>query len=329
MMTKQLKSTSPFSQHAMFVCVLSTSLLLASCGSDKPGSKQSGQSIVRVNSEEITVHQINDSLQKSQVDPASKDQAAKKIVENLIERSLLVQAAMDQKLDRNPQVMTAIENSKQQILAQAYLQSKVSNVAEPTDAEILKYRDENKNVFANRKLYAMEQLSFPIDASLIKSLEKLSDEATSLDQVIAWLNDKGIQFSRDKKVLAAENLPKKLLDKMSAMQNNELIFVNGKNSVMVGRLLETKLQPISVEDSKPLIKQALVNVKKAEAAKAEMERLKQSANIVYLDERYNPATNSPTKASEAVADEVKTEPKEPTSKEDKIAEQVEKGLSGL
>jgi len=325
-------SVSRFNNNKTIKMAVAISVLaaLTACGDDKNKGGKAGQSIVSVNDEEITVHQVNSALQRTQIDPKQKDQAAKQIVKSLIDQEILVQAAMNDKLDRNPQVMTAIEESKQQILAKAYLQSKLANITKPTDSEITAYHDQHPNIFSNRKLYAMEEVTFTIDQEKLRPLEELSNTAKTTEEVIAWLTENQIKFSIGKKVHAAESLPMKLLDKMSAMQVNELIFVNGPGQVVVGKLLETRTQPIPLADAKPLIERAIMNEKQQQAAQAEMERLTKSAKIVYLDKNYDlSATHN---AASSIKPEVKTEEKSDSKTEQvekKVEDHIEKGLSGL
>lgn len=297
--------------------------MLAGCGNDEKTHSQSGQSIVRVNDTEITVHQVNDVLQRSKVDANKKNEASKKIVGSLIDQTLLVEAAKDMKLDRNPNVMTAIEAAKKKLLAQAYIQQKVSSLSKPTGAEIQQYHQDNPDVFANRKVYAMDEVAFKIDDALFSSLEALSENAKSISEVINWLETNSVKFKRSKAVHTAERLPKKLLEKMSKLTKGELIFVNSPEKVIVGQLIDTRKQPVSLAQSKQLIEMALMNKKRQEAAKAELERLRKQANIVYLDEQY--------KAGVPAAVAEKAEPavdnKEPDG--DEISSQIEKGLSGL
>lgn len=310
-----------------WMLILPVLTLLSGCGGEGK-APQIGQSIVSVNGAEITVHQVNSQLQSKKIDPKQKDQISKQLVKSLIDRELLVQAAKDEKLDRNPNVMSAIQESKMKILAQAYMQSKVAKVAKPTEAEIQAFRSKNANVFENRKLYAMEEVSFVVSNDLVKDLEILSNSAKTLEEVVAWLNAKSIKFTRAKAVHAAEKLPKKLLDKMSSMVKGELVFINGPGKIVVGKLLETKLQPISVKDAKPLIERALTNQKQQAAAAKELMRLKGLAEIVYLDPSYE-VKNSVVEAESSATTEVDPTENLADQAESKIADHVEKGLSGL
>ncbi len=305
-----------------FAITLIAILGLAACDKDSDSHAKSGQSIVRVNDTEITVHQVNAVLQTTKVEADKKLQTSQTIVSGLIDQALLVEAAKDMKLDRNPNVMTAIEAAKKKILAQAYIQNKVANLAQPTDAEVQQYLKENPNVFENRKIYAMDELAFSVKPEQFKSLEALSDVAKSLDEVISWLNQNKVEFSRKKAIHTAERLPKKLLDKMSALSKGELIFVNSPDKVVVGQLIDTRKQPVTLEQSKPLIEMALINQKRQKAAKREMDRLKKQAKIEFLDPKYD--SQVATVVTEPIKEEAGAKPGE-----DDINAQIEKGLSGL
>ncbi len=307
--------------------------VLAACSKGEE-TKKSSQSIVRVNDAEITIHQVNNELQRANVNPKQKELAEKQIVKNLVDREILVQQSIKESLDRNPMVMSAIENSRLQILAQAYLENKVSKIPKPTESEILDYRAKNPDIFENRKLYAMEELAFSIDPTLLKELEALSNTAKTLEEVTAWLDSHQIKFGRTKAVHAAETLPMVLLSKISKMASGEVIFINGPNKVVVAKLLETKSQPISLNDSKPLIERVLMNQKQKKAAEDEMNSLRKSAKIEYLDKKYElkesdmaakatPAQDLPSTESEIPKNEV------PAKAQEKLKESMEKGLSGM
>jgi EpsD family peptidyl-prolyl cis-trans isomerase len=69
------------------------------------------------------VHQINSAIARSNDIPSEQaKQAAAQTLERIIDQELLVQKALKDKLDRDPQVMQSIEDAKQQILARAYIE---------------------------------------------------------------------------------------------------------------------------------------------------------------------------------------------------------------
>ncbi|MFC7652968.1 SurA N-terminal domain-containing protein [Pseudoduganella danionis] len=99
-------------------------LLLVAAGLSACGNKESkpGQALVRVNGEEITVSQLNEELQRANVQAPQQEAASKQLIESLVDRQLLVNEAVQDKLDRDPKVVQAIERAKALIIAQSYLQ---------------------------------------------------------------------------------------------------------------------------------------------------------------------------------------------------------------
>lgn len=317
--------------------VLTIPLSLLACGSgDNATSKKNGQSIVRVNDEEITVHQVNFQMQRMNVNEKNKEAISKQVVNNLVERQILVQQAMKAELDKNPQIMQALEESKMQLLARAYLESKMSGLAKPTDSEITDYRNKHPELFENRKLYAIEEMTFVVAPNLNAELEKLSDTAKSLEDVSAWLDANQIKFNRNKSVRAAEAIPGPLLLKISQLNIGELLFVRGPNNIAVAKVLETKAQPVGVTESKPIIERIIMTEKQRAAASQEMERLRKASKIEFLDKKFE--STAQASAGNVVSGEYEKNtsgqsesPTEPTQKKDgaKVDSAVEKGLSGL
>jgi len=335
--TKRLFAT-PFGQVTKVVLMLAILGFMTSCGK-KNGEEKASQSIIRVNDDEITVHQLNDELQRAHIQPGQQEEAGKQIAQRLLDRQILVQEALKAKLDRNPRVMQAVENAKMQILAQAYLEDKVSSLAKPTEAEITDYRTKNPNIFANRKVYVMDELAFAVEANNAQELQTLSDSAKTLENVTQWLGAHQIKYARTQAAHAAESLPPELLNKLSKMVVGDLIFINSNGRIVVGRINEIKDLPISESDSKPLIERILSGQKRKQMAEAELARLRGAAKIEYIDKKYAAiaGTNASTPAAKPEEQEKQIPTTEPTNPADvakspgngKVESHIEKGLSGL
>lgn len=317
---------------AKVALVIAVAGLLISCGDKKGATEKAGQSIVRVNGDEITIHQLNNELQRANVQPAQQDVASKQLTKALVDRQILVQQALKDKLDRNPNVMQAIESAKTQILAQAYLEGKVAAIPAPNATEVNEYRVQHPEIFANRKIYVMEELSFLADASVKSELEALSNTAKTLDEVTQWLDTKQIKYGRANSAHAAESVPKQLLGKFSQMAIGDLIFINANGRTMVGRMVEVKNVPISETDAKPLIERILVSQKRKEAAEAELTRLRGLAKIEYLNEKFAPSAGTEPAAAQPPVTAPMVEDKAASPEKgasDNLDKSIEKGLSGL
>jgi EpsD family peptidyl-prolyl cis-trans isomerase len=281
--------------------------ILGSCGKKSDDAKTS-QSIVRVNGDEITVLQVNNELRRANVQPAQQTEAEKQITQKLVDRQMFVQEALKVKLDRNPRVMQAIEHAKMQLLAEAYLENKVAAIAKPTKAEIENYREKHAEIFANRKIFVLEELTFKIEAGQADKLNALSNSAKSLEDVTNWLDEHLIKFDRSQASHASETLPSDLLVKLNRMVKGDVIFINANGRTAAGRLVDVTSAPISKSDSTSIIEHILTNQKYQQTVESEIARLRRASTIEYINQKFKPAE---------VNNNVKAE------------NHIEKGLSGL
>lgn len=330
-------TTTPLSRMGKFALILLMLGLIASCGK-KNGDEKTSQSIVRVNGDEITIHQLNNELQRANVQPSQQEAAGKQITQKLVDRQILVQEALKNKLDRNPRVMDTIENAKLQILAQAYLEDKVSSIAKPTEAEIADYHAKHTDIFANRKVYVMDEVVFAVGADKVAELQSFSNSAKTMDDVNKWLDANQIKSARTQTAHAAETLPPELLSKLSKMAVGDLIFVNANGRTIAGRMVEIKEVPISEVDSKPLIERILTAQKRKQAAEAEMTRLRSAAKIEYINKKFELSDDASsaqqvskpiTPANPAVAEPSKPADASKPAGDGKVQGHIEKGISGL
>ena len=74
---------------SLLVLVVATGI--SACGNKE---QKAGQSLVRVNGEEITVLQINDELKRAGVQAEQQEAATKQLLESLIDRQLILAEAL-------------------------------------------------------------------------------------------------------------------------------------------------------------------------------------------------------------------------------------------
>src|SRR5512146_2004707 len=101
------------------IYLLGVALGLAACGS-KDVEKPASQIAAKVNSGEISVHQLNYVLTRTGASSASPEAAPKirrEVLDKLVDQELAVEQALEKKLDRSPEVVMAIESARREILA--------------------------------------------------------------------------------------------------------------------------------------------------------------------------------------------------------------------
>lgn len=292
---------------------------LSGCG-DKGHDAKASQSLVSVNGKEITVHQLNEELARANVQAAQKDAASKQILNALIDRQLLEQAALKAKVDRDPNVMQAIERAKSQIVAQAYLQSKVANISKPGKAEVEAFYKENPAVFSDRKMVEMEQLL--IETKFINDEFKAAlGNFKTLQEVSAWLDAKGIQYDRGEVSRSVAELPPQISERLKDARKGQLFVIGMGPRTMLVLMDAIKESPVSLSDATPQIEQVLLNKKRKEAGENEIKQLRDQAKIEYL----SPEVADNSTAQKPAGDSGKAAPSQQKSASDDIASGV-KGL---
>ncbi|MBB3119600.1 EpsD family peptidyl-prolyl cis-trans isomerase [Pseudoduganella violacea] len=291
---------------------------LSACGSKE---KKAGQALASVNGEEITVLQLNEELQRAGVQAAQQEEASKQLLEALIDRQLLQNEAQKEKIDRDPKVQQAIERAKALIVAQAYMQKRVGNIARPTKEEVEAYFKQHPEFFANRKAFDLRQLVIASE-DMNDELKAAMDQAKSLDEVAAWMDGHKVKYARAQVVRSSADLPPELSGKLLAMPKGQLFIIREGARTMLMAIADTKEAPVTLDVASQQIEQFLFNKKNKEAADAEVKRLRTSAKIEYLGKQKAPAAApaAPLAAPAAA---------EGAAAADPLGSSAERGVAGL
>jgi EpsD family peptidyl-prolyl cis-trans isomerase len=268
-------------------------VLLAGCGKQNASSTSSPLA-ARVNGDEISEQQVNQvTARLGQVAPEQALAASKQAVEQLIDQQLLVQKAVETKLDRDPEVMNKLEAARRQILAQAFVEKLVTSGAPKVAAEeIRKFYDARPELFGERRVYRIQELAVKVTPEQLPALREQVASAKGLDEIAAWLRSGNIPFNPNAAVRAAEQLPLGALPRLSKMKDGEIILMQNQGQATVLQLAASQLAPMTVEEATPQIEAYLLNQKKADMTVAEVKQLRQSAKLAY-EGRFAEAATAP------------------------------------
>jgi EpsD family peptidyl-prolyl cis-trans isomerase len=284
----------------LLAAALPLCLSLVACGAGDE-KKVASQVAVKVNADEITVHQVNAVLARAQ-DIAAEDpaQAKRAALERLIGQELARQQAIVKKLDRSPEVVQAIEAARAEILARAYLQQVGAGHASPTAEDVKKYYAEHPELFAERRLYALEEVSFAPRAQLAEDLRAQVAGAATLQEVADWLKKQRVRVAYTRGSRAAEQIPLDLLPVLKEMKDGEMRLVEHGGRMHVIRLAASKVAPMDEATARPRIERFLANQRAGELMTEEMKRLRSHARIEYVGEF---AGEAPRQADAKAAEE--------------------------
>ena len=308
---------SPLARHAVAIVSLFGLISLAGCGEEK---KAATQVAAKVNQEEISVHQINNVLSRSgNLPPEQVKLASRQVLERLVDQELLVQKAVEKKLDRDPKAMQAIEAARRDILARFYMESVTSAAAKPTPAEIGEFYSKRPELFAERRLYSLQEMSIAANpAELLPRLQEQMAKAKNLGDIASWLKSQNIPFAGNATTKAAEQLPLELLPRFHQMKDGQIAVLPTKDGLQVVQLLASRAAPMDLKAATPYVEQFLMNQKKGEVSNREIKQLREQARIEFVGEFAK--TDAPVAVvAKPVAD--KPVDKSPTA--------MEKGVAGL
>jgi EpsD family peptidyl-prolyl cis-trans isomerase len=264
-------------------------LALVACGDDEPKSTQVA---AKVNGDEITVHQINQAMQRmGNLNEAQVPQAQKQILDRLVDQQLLVQQAVDKKLDRDPRVVQSVEAARRQILAQAYVEQVMGTAAKAADDQVNEFYNAHPELFTERRVYRFTQMAIgaPADRhaeihARLEELDQQADKQRILPQMADWLKARDIQFRVTQATQAAEQLPLESLPKYHKMNVGDLMFTATPQGVVVSQLTASQSQPLDQAQARPFIEQFLQNRARLKLSEDEMKRLRAAAKIEYVGE---------------------------------------------
>jgi len=306
------------------VCVVPLLLAIAvAAGCGKTEDKKAATQVAAiVNSDEITVHQVNGILTRQNVDPEAAAQAKRQILESLIDQQLARQQAIEKKLDRSSNTLQALEAAKNEILARSYLEQIALAQPKPTADEVRNYYAEHPELFAQRRLFNLEEIAAQSSAGLGAQLKEVASKARSLPEIADWLKSRQIKFAENRGVRAAEQIPLESLPRLQAMKNGEIRVIESGNSLTVVRVVATVSQPVDEKTALPRIQQFLFNQRSRVAIANEMKQLRGKSKIEYVGEFAGAATAAPAAAT-SPADA------EPPKPDQAPALDLEKGIRGL
>jgi len=269
----------------IFTALVLALALTAGCGK-KEDAKAATQVAARVNADEITVHQVNNILARSQnITPEVAPQAKREILDRLIDQHLARQKAIENKLDRSPNVMQAIEAAKSEILARAYLEQIAVALPKPAAWETQKYYSEHPELFAKRRLFELEEFVFVATGEVAAGLREQLPKARTMQEIADWLQSRGVKFVANRGVRAAEQISLENLPKVQAMKVGEIqLFDAGGGRSQVIRVVASKVDPVDEATATPRIQQFLFNRRSSELIANEIKQIKERAKIEYLGE---------------------------------------------
>jgi EpsD family peptidyl-prolyl cis-trans isomerase len=280
-------------RSTLTVVGISMAMLLTACSGGKDDKKAPGQAVAKVNKSELTVHQINYVLaQQRGLKPEQADAASRQILDRLIDQELALQKAAEQKLDRDARVVAQLEASRREIISRAYLERVGEGASKPTPDAVKKYYDANPALFADRRVYQLQEINIEAAPDKVGALSEVLKRAKSINDYVEFLKANGFKYSGNQVVRGAEQLPLNLLPTLAKMNPGQSVFNQTPAGGSVLVLLNARPQPVSEKQAQQAIEQFLFNDQKRKLVAQDLKSLRGSAEITYLGKFADMAKNS-------------------------------------
>lgn len=306
-------STARMRRPARWAVLALVAVALAACG-DKAGKKAATQVAAKVGSEEISVHQINYVLSRTNtanVAPENAQRLRQEVLERLIDQQLAVSQALDKKLDRSPEVVSQLEAARREVLARAFAQQVAGAQPRPTTEEAKKYYQDNPALFSERRIFNLQEIVVPgvHPADVLEQVKAMAAAGKPLDEIGTWLKGRNVRFAGTGATRAAEQIPLELLKTVHALKDGQIAVLSNPQGFTVLRVVSSQTAPVTEAVALPRIQQFLANQRGAEAVAKAINDLRASTPVTYMgDFAPGPAGTASAAASSQPPGAISAEP---------------------
>jgi EpsD family peptidyl-prolyl cis-trans isomerase len=278
--------------------------LLAACSKPHSGDSAATQVAAKVNKGEITVYRLNAALaQIPDLSANSTKDVSANVLQRLIDQELLVEKAQEAKLDRNPQVVQAMEAAKLSVLASAYLQQVTANVPKPSDQEIHEYYVKHPEYFSARRFYVYRSFAVKATPAEVQGIQLQLTAGKDVDAVASYLRTNKLSFVINIFSKTTEQLSAQAMARFAGLKDGDATTIPYPGGVELVQLISSTAEPVDEAQGRPFIEKFLLEQRRSDRAATEIKYLRSAATIQYLGDFKPPpvATSSPASSVDAVA----------------------------
>lgn len=264
--------------RAPTMCVV-IAFALCSCG--KPDiSKPFTRLGARSGGETVSAARVKSDLaQNESVMRAPSARTAVPASVRAADQELLAQEALQGRLDRDVQVAQAIESSRRQILAQAYVERTIPSAPSASPQEIEKFYAENPALFGKRRLYRIFELVVVVPPTQLSALQDEVAGAKDLAQVVRWLDSRKLSFEAAMSSRPAEQIPMNILQRLFVMHHGQIAMFPNAMGASVLRLEQVTETPLSEKQAGAGIAKYLLNRRRIDLVHAAVAKLREKAKV--------------------------------------------------
>ena len=257
-------------------------------------SQPLGPALVKVNDADVTASQLNYLIRNSG-DSRQSPEMIHNALETLVDQELVVQEAIKDKLDADPDVVQMLSASRRQILADVYAQRQIYSKTPIPETEQKAYYHQHPELFEKRRWYGLQVFTIPrsdLDPTLLQALDTIK----SVEGMRIVLRARNIEFSERPVERAAEQLPFSFVQQFAAASPGDIFVFPDRKLAQLMQIIEVDERPVSFDDAQAVIENYLVSARNREAMQSHIKLLRSFAQITYREDpdHQTPDTVAPT-----------------------------------
>lgn len=251
-------------------------LMLAGC--DRSAT---GQIVAVVNSEEISLNELNSELKSLGAAVGNKDMIRAQALQNLIDRKLLVQASRERGIDKDPDFLRQQRRASDQLLVGLLAQQVTKNVPVPSQGDIDTFLRQNPHIATGRIVYDLDQIQLQesSDPNFVKRLQPTK----SMADVVAVLGQTQTRYAAQRSTLDSATAPKAMLDQIVRLQPGEPFIVRSGGLMIISAITAQTAAPLPPPEARKLAAETLRRNAIAEIAQKQVKDARSRAKIEYQD----------------------------------------------
>jgi EpsD family peptidyl-prolyl cis-trans isomerase len=273
-------------RHMLFAAAAFASLsVLAGCSSD---AEPTGQVVATVDGVEITQTDLNSELAGIKGRNAAEQAALQRsALQNIINRTLLTQAAAAQELDKTPDGALTKRRAEQMAMIALFEKAVTAQTPPVSTEEATEFVSENPTLFDQRRIFLVEQIAVNANSpKLLKDLEPLSTMA----EVQAYLTSMKLNSQMSFGVIDALQTDPAITKQIAALGPDEVFVLPQGESIRINRIRDTQMVPVSGDDAIAIAKEILGNQRRQQQlANAVNGVLEQGKSKVQYSAAFKPA----------------------------------------
>lgn len=241
--------------------------------------KAEGQVVAVVNGEEITAQEVNGALGAAAAQGEPDQQMRNAALARLVDRRLLAEIAREEGVANSPDYILRQRAMEENMLVQMMGEKLARDNKAPTAQQIDALIAENPQAFADRTVFALDQIIFPMPPR--RDVFEALTPAKTMAEVVATLNKFGIKFQRGTNTIDSANLPLPVFQQFKRVGSSEPMVIPAGGAVTVAMITESKTSPVSGQAARTMATNAYTKREVDKALKAKLDAARKAAEIEY------------------------------------------------